>query len=74
MNKITVSTQGCGDSPTLGSIKPGTIFQFLGKNPRWIIKTGTGSLVYLDSGSCESIHLPGATVTPLTGYICIEPE
>ena len=73
MNKITASNQGCEDSPTLGSIKAGTIFKFL-SNSGWRIKTNHNTFVTLSEGSVISIQVPSTEVTPLTGSICIETE
>ncbi len=82
MNKITVSNQAYEDEPTLGSIKPGTIFQFPSnenwdKPESWRIKTNKNSYVHLSVGSCHDIKEPynsNDSVIPLVGSICIEPE
>ena len=73
MNKITVSNQGCEDSPTLGSIEPGTIFCFESFTS-WKIKANQNIFVSLDTGVATDIVVPSTKVIPLVGSICIEPE
>lgn len=78
MNKITVSTQGGDDSPTLGSIKPGTIFRFteLTSGP-WCMKLSSDAYAHLSNGMHFLAEAPSTRrqpVAPLVGSICIEPE
>ena len=73
MNKITVLNQGCEYEPTLGSIKPGTIFRY--ESPTgWKIKTNQNTFVNLNKGDVINIVSPSTKVIPLVGSICIEPE
>ena len=78
MNKITILNQGCGNNPTLGSVEPGTIFQFAGESGKisenWRMKTNKECYVRLYNGHQYDAPDLDKVIVLSTSSICIEPQ